>query len=66
MLNANGVPTPMLSTCKLSKHIFEPFFDPQLYQSIVDALQYISLTRIDIAFSVNKSYQFMAPPLDAH
>lgn len=56
MLNANGVPTPMLSTCKLSKHIFEPFFDPQLYQSIVDALQYVSLTRLDIAFSVNKSY----------
>lgn len=55
MVNVKGVPTPMLSTCKLSKHNYTSFVDPSLYRSIVGALQYVSLTRSDIAFSVNKA-----------
>jgi histone deacetylase 1/2 len=40
--------------------------DPTLYRSIVGALQYATMTRPDIAFSVNKVCQFMANPLESH
>jgi histone deacetylase 1/2 len=36
------------------------------YRSIVGALQYIMLTRPDIAFSVNKVYQFLHTPTTVH
>lgn len=46
---ANGVPAPMLSTCKLSKHGSNLMVDPHLYRSIVGALQYVTLTRPDLS-----------------
>lgn len=55
MPKANGAPTPMLSTCKLSKHGSNFFVDASLYKSIVGALQYVTMTRPDISFSVNKT-----------
>ncbi|RVW30677.1 Retrovirus-related Pol polyprotein from transposon RE1 [Vitis vinifera] len=36
------------------------------YRSVVGALQYITITRPEIAFSVNKVCQFMQKPLDTH
>lgn len=38
--------------------------DPHLYRSIDGALQYETLTRPDISYSVNKACQFMSAPLD--
>lgn len=66
MRNANLVPTPMLSTCKLNKHGTNNLSNPQLYMTIIAALQYVTLTKLDIAFSVNKACQFMVCPLDTH
>lgn len=66
MDNANGVPTHMLYTCKLSKHGTNHFFDPQLYRSILGVVKYVTLTRSDIAFSVNKACLFMAFPIGTH
>jgi histone deacetylase 1/2 len=40
--------------------------DPTLYISIVGAFQYATMTRPDIAFSVNKVCQFMSQPLESH
>lgn len=37
-----------------------------LYKQIVGALQYLALTRKDIAFVVNFVIQFMQQPYDAH
>ncbi|XP_058758446.1 uncharacterized mitochondrial protein AtMg00810-like [Vicia villosa] len=54
MWNANDTPSPMITNCKLSKNGNIHLLDPLLYRSIVSALQYVSLTRPDIAFSVNK------------
>lgn len=54
MSNANGMPTPMVSSSKLSKVGSDVVSDPTLFRSIVGALQYVTLTRPEISFSVNK------------
>ena len=37
-----------------------------VYRSILGALQYLCLTRPDISFAVNKVWQFLYVPTDAH
>jgi hypothetical protein len=44
----------------------EPFPDHTLFRSTVGALQYLSITRPDIAFAVNKLSQFMHKPTQTH
>ncbi|KAG8473394.1 hypothetical protein CXB51_035704 [Gossypium anomalum] len=44
----------------------QPVENASLYRSIVRALQYVVITRTDIAFTVNKVCQFMHNPLDVH
>lgn len=64
MDGAKASPTPMISDLKLSKHEGDPTIDGKLYRSVVGALQYATITRPEISFSVNKVSQFMACPLD--
>lgn len=64
--NANGAPTPMPNNLKLRKFGRGVFPDPHHYKPIVGTLQDVTLTRPDIAFSVNKDCQFMAYPLTMH
>lgn len=66
MAKENGVSTPMFSSCKLSKHGEDKISDHFLYRSAVGALQYVTLTRSDIAFCVKKVCQYMANPLESH
>jgi hypothetical protein len=66
MSEAKPINTPMASTTTLSAFEGEPFPDHTLYRSIVGALQYLALTRPDIAFTVNKLSQFMQQPLLPH
>lgn len=40
--------------------------DPTLYRSMTGALHYLSITRLDIAFAVNKVSQFSYAPRDVH
>ena len=54
------------ANCTLSKHGADLFHDPTLYRSVVDALQYATLTRLEISYVVNKVCQYMANPLDSH
>ena len=42
------------------------FDDPTLYRQVVGALQYLALTRPDIAMAVNKTAQFMHSPSVHH
>ncbi|KAF7824227.1 Retrovirus-related Pol polyprotein from transposon TNT 1-94 [Senna tora] len=46
--------TPMTSELKLSAFGSEPFPDPHQYRSVVGALQYVTVTRPDLSFAVNK------------
>lgn len=66
MEDSAPIGSPMVSSCRLSKYGSDTMTDPTLYRSIVGALQYATLTRPDIAFSVNKVCQFMAHPLESH
>ena len=44
----------------------EPFVDSSLYRTIVGSLQYLTYTRPDIAFGVNKLSHFLSNPKQQH
>ncbi|KAF7845329.1 Retrovirus-related Pol polyprotein from transposon TNT 1-94 [Senna tora] len=56
----------MVSSLKLRGITDDPFIDPTQYRSIVGALQYATITRPEISFSVNKVCQFMHNPQNSH
>ncbi|RVW27268.1 Retrovirus-related Pol polyprotein from transposon TNT 1-94 [Vitis vinifera] len=58
--------TPGAVGKNLSKFDGDPMTDVTHYRSVVGALQYVTLTRPDIAFAVNKACQFMQQPTTAH
>nr|KYP32233.1 Retrovirus-related Pol polyprotein from transposon TNT 1-94 [Cajanus cajan] len=60
------ISSPMIPDSKLSKAGSEDFLDASLYRSVVGALQYATITRLEISFSVNKVCQFMSYPLAHH
>jgi hypothetical protein len=64
--NAKPITSPMVATTSLNQFSSSAFSDVTLYHSTVRVLQYISLTRPDIAFVVNKVSQFMHAPHDTH
>ncbi|KAL0837105.1 hypothetical protein Bca101_088995 [Brassica carinata] len=66
MKNAKSVATPLCSTSNLTLLTGTPLDDASEYRSVVGSLQYLSLTRPDISFSVNKMYQFMHRPTNEH
>jgi Reverse transcriptase (RNA-dependent DNA polymerase) len=66
LANVKPCTTPMQSGVLVSKFSGSPLDNPQLYRSIVGALQYTTITRPDLTFAVNKASQFMANPTDAH
>lgn len=68
MTDCKPVTTPLSTSEKLSLHegsLLGPD-DASRYRSIVGALQYLTLTRPDIAFSVNKVCQFLHAPTTVH
>ena len=52
MLNSRPLSTPVEARSKPSANDGVPFSDPSLYRSLAGALQYLTLTRPDIAFAV--------------
>nr|CAD1833555.1 unnamed protein product [Ananas comosus var. bracteatus] len=59
MLGAKDVVNLLLTSCSLSRHDGFPPTNATAYRKVVSALQYLSITRPDIAFTVNKLSQFM-------
>lgn len=59
MQYAKHISTPMTTGFKLSAFGSDDVADPQLYRSIVGALQYVTVTRPELSYSVNQVCQFM-------
>jgi len=66
MANANGIASPMASSTKLTKYGSNHVSDPTFFRSIVGGLQYVTVTRPEISYSVNKVCQFLSAPLEDH
>nr|KYP47681.1 hypothetical protein KK1_030631 [Cajanus cajan] len=66
MEGSKSISSPMISGYKLSKTGFENFLGASLYMLVVGALQYATITRPKISFSINKVYQFMSHPPEQH
>ena len=56
----------MSSSTKLVLHDGSSSTDSKQYRSVIGGLQYLSLTRPDLAYSVNKLAQFMHAPTHLH
>lgn len=66
MHKAKPINTPIVSSLKLTKEGADLMSNPSLYRSILGALQYATITRPKISFSVSKISQFMHTPLEEH
>jgi hypothetical protein len=66
MVDAKPCDTPCLPYHRLLKEDGAPYPNPTVYRSIVGALQYLTFTRPDIAFSVHQVCQFMQNPMVSH
>ena len=66
LLNCKGCDTPMTTRTKLQKQAYvslgQFIEDPTAYRSLVGGLQYVILTRPEIAFAVQKLSQYVAMP----
>ncbi|XP_031263183.1 uncharacterized protein LOC116121363 [Pistacia vera] len=58
--------TPMATGLKLAEEDDEIFYQPTLYRSIIGGLQYLILSRPDLAFSINKLSQFLQHRISVH
>jgi len=66
MTDCKPISSPMVAELKLSKDHGTPVADSSLYRSVVGALQYLTITRPELSFAINKVCQFMSNPLDLH
>jgi hypothetical protein len=66
MTEAKPSKTPCTSSSKLSKLDGDLLDDPTIYRQVVGALQYCTLTRPEIAYSVNQLCQHMHAPSSIH
>ncbi|KAL5827944.1 hypothetical protein ACOSQ3_019789 [Xanthoceras sorbifolium] len=66
MIDCKPCDPPLSAGTKLMLATGELFSEPTLYQSVIGALQYLSHTRPDISFVVNKLSQFLVAPTQVH
>ena len=66
MIGAKDVLTPLSTTTSLKLVDGTSSTNSTEFRSVIGALQYLSLTRPDISFSVNKLSQFMHKPTVIH
>jgi len=65
MKNTSSCPTPMITDKQFTAE-GEKLQDPTMFRQAIGALQYLTNTMPDIAFSVNKLNQFMSSPTIDH
>ena len=64
--DSNPCQTPMAVSPKLSKSSGSPCSTPTEYRQLIDALQYLTITRPNISYSINLLTQFMHQPRRPH
>ncbi|GJX23305.1 putative RNA-directed DNA polymerase [Tanacetum coccineum] len=64
--NYNLVSSPMVTSSSLSLDDNNAFSNPVKYRQVVGSLQYVTLSRPDITFAVNKVCQYMHAPIENH
>ncbi|KAI0500263.1 hypothetical protein KFK09_018473 [Dendrobium nobile] len=62
--DCKAAPTPIAPKSKQPVHISPPFADPSLYRRLAGSLQYLSITRPDIAFATNRVCQHIQSPTE--
>jgi histone deacetylase 1/2 len=68
MWSCKPASTPMSTSEKMSAFVGSPLgpVDATNYRSVVGALQYLTLTRPDISFVVNKVCKYLHAPTEVH
>ena len=66
MTDAKPVLTPIPTSPHLMLKSGTPLSDPTEYRTVVGSLQYLLITRPDLAFAVNKLSQYMHTPTTEH
>jgi len=66
MLTSKPQPTPMISCSHLTQGGTTAVDDSSLYRLVVGSLQYILNTNLELAYNVNKVFQFMHQPQQHH
>ena len=66
MAECHSTATPTDSRSKLSATDVDPVKDASKYQSLTGALQYLTMTRHDIAYTVRQVCLFMHDPREPH
>jgi len=66
MIGAKPYRSPCVSGSKLSSHQGDPIANISEYRQLVGALQYCTLARPEIAYSVNQLCQLMHKPSSSH
>ena len=66
MSECHSTTTPVDTKAKLSATDGTPVADPSEYMSLVGALQYLTLTRPDLAYAVQQVCLFMHDPREPH
>ncbi|XP_060671319.1 uncharacterized mitochondrial protein AtMg00810-like [Ziziphus jujuba] len=66
MDGAKSYPSPIIVSKPLSLAEGDPLSDPELFRSTIGSLQYLTITRPDICFTVNKLGQSVHAPTSSH
>jgi len=66
MTGAKPVSTPLPTSPPISLHSGMTLSDPTEYRTIIESLQYLSMTRPHITYAVNKLSQYMHQPSTEH
>ena len=66
MLGCKPISTPMIPNLHLSIDEGTPIDNPEMYRSLVGRLMYLTITRPDITYAVNRLCQFSSAPKSPH